>query len=487
MRALQANLSRRSRAVSAKRLFGLERKGKYEEALREISDNSLIPGFAPDISELTDSEAAELRLRFAALLGFYGHNRQITDSQQRSKDILTDVRDRFESFGEVQKVVECENYIALCYWRTGELNEAEVWIESALARSSEITDARMYAFVTRSLILLSKRRYEDNISECVQLSPMFFRFGDAFLTGSYCTNVGLSFKNAGRRDEALRYLQLARGYHGIAKHHVYLGTAENNLAQLYKTAGHLFKAHESIDAAIRSFRHVKDHTREGFALDTKALIYYSEGKFDLALKAVESAVRILRKGENAGYLAETLQTKCKIQVFLEDVSGAVETLHEAMDIARVQVGEECAAGIFNEFLAAANELADTKTDRRRQNVTVTDKLQLVLPDSLSHYDDYQGLWIKNPHLESLGLTVGSLAVIAPARIKRGDLVAVSEVATDAVSCGFYDEEFGIICLEGVNTDPQLFDADAVRVLGKIIGVCGGKDENGKMAVEPLNI
>jgi hypothetical protein len=25
------------------------------------------------------------------------------------------------------------------------------------------------------------------------------------------------------------------------------------------------------------------------------------------------------------------------------------------------------------------------------------------------------------------------------------------------------------------------------VLGKIIGVCGGKDENGKMAVEPLNI
>ena len=488
MKALHTNSSTLTRRVSAKRLFNLERQGKFETALKEISQNSLDVASIPDTSGLDDRDAAELLLRFAALAGFYGHSRQIAESQKIAKDILTDLSRQFENLGNTEKVVECENYIALCYWRTGELNEALVWAESALSRSTKVFDARMYAYVTRSLVYHSLQRYADNIRDCEHVGPMLFAFGNAFLTGSYCANIGLSFKNAGRLDDALRYLELARDYHIKSKHQIYLGSAENNLAQLYKSKGYTARAHASVDAAIRAFRQAKDRTREGCSIDTKALIYHSQGELEMSLRTSDAAIRILRKGENSAYLVECLQTKSRTQLFLNDVSGAVATLNEAMEIARVQIGEDCAGRMFDEFVAAANErsAADNVSTPTCEKLATEENLQLVLPGSLSRYSDYQGLWINNSHLELLGLTKGSLAVIVRDEIKRGDLVAITEIENDMVSCGFYDEDFGIVCLEGVNTEPQLFDSGAVRVLGKIVGVCSGRPgEDGKMIVEPL--
>ena len=465
----------------------MERRGRYETGLAEIAENWSEPAFLPNTADTSEKDAAELLLRFAALLGFCGHNRQIANSQQRAKDILTGAHGTFLKVGDMPKAAECENYLALCYWRTGELNEAAVWVESALSKAIEVSEVRLYALVTRSLVLLSQRRYAENIAECERHASLFFRFGNAFLTGSYCTNIGLSFKNARRFDEALRYLELARHYHQLSGHRVYLGTVENNLAQLYRTTRRFSRAHASIDAAIRLFKQLKDNTREGFALDTKALVYFDERRFTLGLKTVEAALKLLRRSENAVYITETLQTKFRLLLFLNDVVGAVATLHEALDIARVQIGEEAAAAIFESFRECANErAAGPEPAAMHAPATERENLQLLLPGTLSRYEEYQGLWINNSHLEGTGLKKGSLAVVVRDEIKRGDLVAVTEIETDLVSCGFYDEDFGIVCLEGLNTEPQLFDSGAIKILGKIVGVCSGsRDDNGKLIVEPL--
>jgi SOS-response transcriptional repressor LexA len=113
-------------------------------------------------------------------------------------------------------------------------------------------------------------------------------------------------------------------------------------------------------------------------------------------------------------------------------------------------------------------------------------LQLILPPSLAHYQDIQVIRIQNTHLENVGLKKGSLAVVVNEKVNRGDLTAISETETDSISCGFYDSEFGIICLDGINTEPQLFEEEKVKILGKIVGVCAS-ETGGKMTVEPINI
>ena len=117
-----------------------------------------------------------------------------------------------------------------------------------------------------------------------------------------------------------------------------------------------------------------------------------------------------------------------------------------------------------------------------------ENLELILHASISHYQEFQGIWIKNSHLEKFGLQKGSLAVVTKNNIKRGDLVAIQEIATDSVMCGFYDSDFGVVCLEIVDGEPKLFDENEIEILGKIIGVGNShKDSKGKIIVEPINL
>ena len=97
----------------------------------------------------------------------------------------------------------------------------------------------------------------------------------------------------------------------------------------------------------------------------------------------------------------------------------------------------------------------------------------MLPPAIAHFEEYEGVWINNSDLENYGLRRGSLAVVVPCKVKRGDLVAVMEKESDLVSCGFYDADFGIVCLEAGNSEPQLFSESDITILGKIVGVGDG--------------
>ena len=99
------------------------------------------------------------------------------------------------------------------------------------------------------------------------------------------------------------------------------------------------------------------------------------------------------------------------------------------------------------------------------------QLVIVLTPPLDKYDDFQGVWINNAGLESLGLEKGSLAIVVDEPLKKGDLAAILEKETGLVVCGFFDYEYGIIGIDKMQGDPQLFDEVDVKLLGKIVGVC----------------
>ncbi|MCD9186566.1 MAG: hypothetical protein LUM44_09035 [Pyrinomonadaceae bacterium] len=326
------------------------------------------------------------------------------------------------------------------------------------------------------------------------------------MNGSFYTNVAAAYEKVGNHQKTLHNLEVARYYHQKSKHKIYLGVVENNLAQLYKLEERFQQAHLASDNATKIFKQIKDRTREGFSLDTKAQIFIHEQKFEEALQVIEKALKILAKTENKGYFVETMLTKVKALVHLDEISAATMCLFEAVEIAKVHIGEETANNLIKEFENTLREKMAVKPNREenvekieeraetagKDEIVETEEtdsgiaLEFVLPPQLSHYDDIQVVQIQNRHLEAVGLKQDSLAIVVRETVNRGDLAAISERETEAVMCGFYDCDFGIVCLEGIESEPQLFDENEIEILGKIVGVCDALPTNGnKLFVQPL--
>lgn len=494
-------------AVLIDKLFRLERQGRYAEALAEAKQVWNDIDTPPNLGEFSEIEAAEIFLRLGVLIGFHGHNNQIPNAQIKSKDFISKARQIFIELNEVGKIAECENYLALAFWRTGELNEVKIWMEEAFSHNLiNSHPAKLYTHIVQSLINISSGKYEENIILIEKVEKDFNLYGDAFLNGSLCTNLGISFNELGNRKKSLHYLELARYYHQRSRHKIYLGTVENNLAQLYKLEERFQQAHLASDNATKIFKQIKDRTREGFSLDTKAQIFIHEQKFDEALHVIEKALKILAKTENKGYFVETMLTKVKALVNLDEISAATMCLFEAVEIAKVHIGEETANNLIKEFENTLREKMAVKPNRVENAKKIEERvekaenpvpvetqetdseiaLEFVLPPQLSHYDDIQVVQIQNRHLEAVGLKQDSLAIVVNEAVNRGDLAAISERETEAVMCGFYDCDFGIVCLEGIESEPQLFDENEIEILGKIVGVCDALPTNGnKLFVQPL--
>jgi tetratricopeptide (TPR) repeat protein len=474
-------------AVLLERLFSLERRGRYKEALDELSNVWEDTQILPDVDEFEPRIAAEFLLRRGSLIGFHGHNKQIQNSQENSKNLLSEARSRFLEFGDVEKIAECENYLALAYWRKGEINEADDWIEESFSRKlPDSSRTKLHSKIIKCLILLSSKKYEEIISNLRASEQYFLSFGDDCSKGDFYNNYALAQKNLGNTTEALNKFELARFYHQKSEHQIYLGTVENNLAQLYKLENKFARAHQAIDRATRAFRLINDRTREGFSFDTKAQIYLTEKNYVEALQTCDKSIEILKGGENFHYLAETYLTKSKALIYLDDFPKATFCLFEAVKIAETHIGEAAAKKLVKEYEETLQEKNSSVIDEIFSEKGET--LELILPPSLSHYTDIQAVWIRNEHLETIGLPIDSLAVVACGAVKSGELAAIAELETDAVSCGFYDSYFGVVSLQGVDSEPQIFSEQDIRVIGKIIGVCKSeRTPNGRMKVEPLNL
>jgi tetratricopeptide (TPR) repeat protein len=470
-------------------LFKLERCGRYEEALAELRHIWEDTNSFPDVTNFAPRTAAEIILRCGALIGFLGHIKQIPDSQEKSKNLLTEARKRFLDIYDVEKIAECENYLALAYTRTGEMLEADAWLEEALSHSlGEQSETWFYANLTKSVIFVSDGRYEELLAYLKPLERRFKNLGNPFFLGIFCMNLAIALRNLGKIPEALKYYEAARSFHQKSNHQIYLAIIENNLAYLYKSEGRFKEAHRAIDSGVRLFREVHDRTREGFSLDTKAQIFCDEGKYQDALKVTEKAITILRKSENVDFLVETVLSKAKILLYLENFTTAFLCLSDAVQLAKTKISDEKAKTLVKEF----EKILDEKNGRAASQTTVrkaasNDSLELVLHPTIAHYSEFQGVWIKNSNLENFGLHKGALAVVAKTELKRGDLVAINEIATGATMCGFYDSDFGLVCLEGIGDEPRFFDESEIEILGKIVGV-GKTDKNagGKVQVTPLN-
>lgn len=488
----QPNLTAKRPTALRQKLFRLERSGRYREALDELND--IWPDLQswPDLTGLDLSEGAEMKLRCGSLVGFYAHSSQ-QFGQQISRELIGSARIDFESLGLKERLAECDNYLALSYWRTGELREAQILLESSLSYDiPKTSDVRLHTYIVKFLASTPEETDIGNEKDARNLAMFklveddFLNSKDNCLKGDYFNNCGICLDNLGRKAEAMTHFEFAKYYHERSRNRTYLAIVENNLAWAYMNAGEFSRAHHSIDNATRLLRSVKDRTREGFSLDTKATLYLGEKLYPEALATINKALAILRKSENTKYQVDTLMTKAKIHLHLSDFQSAILALVDAINIARVQTGDDSIRRLIEDFEKAVNECSDSS----RESIVdePSSSFELLLPEAIDMYTDYQGVRIKNSRLESIGLERGSLAIIGTGEVGKGDLAAVLDVESGEVVCGFFDTDFGMVCLEGCDGEPLLYDESTVRVLGKIIGVCHDENQTGgKMRVEAIKL
>src|ERR1051326_3800443 len=101
-----------------------ENKGEYEDAREVLSGLWPNMGQRPRLKGLSQSTSAEVLLRAGVLTGWIGSKHQIENAHERSKNLITESLGIFEALSYRKKIAEAQTELALCYWRSGEVENA---------------------------------------------------------------------------------------------------------------------------------------------------------------------------------------------------------------------------------------------------------------------------------------------------------------------------------------------------------------------------
>lgn len=132
--------------------------------------------------------------------------------------------------------------MALCYWRTGEVNEARDLLSEALSRLTVDTELKAKAVLRLAIVDLEAVLYEKALQVLTDYAPLFQKINNQTLKGSYHVTLGNILEKLWETETRSEYLDralieyAAACYHfEEAEHRCCFANTENNLALLYYT------------------------------------------------------------------------------------------------------------------------------------------------------------------------------------------------------------------------------------------------------------
>ena len=342
------NLSVDSRAELACEVArDFENKGQYDAACKALHDYWPRIGETPKLAGLEPSSAGELLLRAGVLTSIIGSQRQIADAQETAKDLLTQSHTIFETRQNNKKIAEARTELALCYWRTNDLNEARDCLKVALSLLPIDSELKAKAILRLSIVEHEAERDHRALRILTKHGPLFARINNHTLRGSYHVTLGDRLENLAESGQHRDYIDralieyAAASYHfELAEHRLYLANVENNLGYLYFKIQRFEEAKEHLDRARRIFVTIKDTRRAAQVDETRARIFLQEGRITEAERVARSAVRVQEHGGNTTLLIEALITYGRVLARSERSRASLETFRRAIDLSE-------SAGLLN--------------------------------------------------------------------------------------------------------------------------------------------
>ena len=349
-----------------------ENKGLYEEARQALSAYWPHPGERPLVKDLLPSAAAEILLRAGVITGALGGKTQFTGAQEAAKNLISESLSIFQSLNYQQKIDEAQVELALCYWRTGEVNEARDLLQETLSRLKGDSDVRCRAIVRLAIVEYEESRLNEALGLLTTNSSLFQRIDNDTLRGSYHATFGNVLEGLWEKKQRGDYLDralieyTAASYHfEKVEHRTYLAHVQNNLGFLYFKINRCQEALDHLDYARRVLESLADVTAIAGIDETRASVLLKQGRLNEAERAARSSVNTLEKTDRHTLLAESLVTHGRSLARLGDYNASLSAFQRAIDLAQL-------TGSLNKAseaaLAAFQEIGDHLTVHETEKV-----------------------------------------------------------------------------------------------------------------------
>lgn len=335
------NLTADSRAeLRCEMAKAFEDKGEYENAREILSGLWNRIGERPKVEGLQASTTAEVLMRVGVLTGAIGSKNQITEAQDIAKDLISESLSMFDSLNYKKKIEEARTELALCYWRTGEYNEARDLLKDTLTRLAD-GELRAKGALRLAVVEREAARYIQALRILTKHAPLFEKINNQTIKGGYCATLGDVLENLWEADRQTDYLDralieyAAASYHfEKAEHKPYQANVENNLGFLYFKIDRCKEAHEHLDRARRILARLKDKITIAQVDETRARVFLKEQRNVNAERVARSAVETLAKSDRQSLLAEALITHGRALARLRRYNSALSAFRQAVDISQ---------------------------------------------------------------------------------------------------------------------------------------------------------
>lgn len=364
------NLSVNSRAeLCCDAAKTLEYKGEYEQARKVLSPYWTRIGERPNVAGLDQATAGDLLLRAGVLSGIIGSKNQLAESQEHAKNLISESLTIFQSRNYRKKIAEAQAELALCYWRTGEINEARDLLNEALARLTTHSEVKAKAVVRLAIAECDAASYTKALRVLTKHAPLFQAVNNETLKGSYHVTLGTVLRHLWEQkrgdylDRALIEYAAASYHFEQAEHRCYLANVENQLGLIYFQINRCEEAHEHLNRARRIHLRLKDPGTVAQVDETRASVFLKQERIAEAEAAARSAVRSHEKTGKHGLLAEALITHGRALARLKRYGASLSAFRRAVDLfehtANMNRAAEASLAAFQEI---GNHLAVIERD-----------------------------------------------------------------------------------------------------------------------------
>lgn len=318
----------------------LEFKGEYEKAREVLSDYWPRIGEGPNLPDLEPNTSAEVLLRVGVLTGAIGSKNQI-ESQETAKNLIQQSLTIFHSTNYRRKIAEAQTELALCYWRTGELNEARDYLKDALSYLTTQSDVKAKAIVRLGIVECEAAQYMKALRVLTQNAALFQKIKNETLKGSYHVTLGTVLRHVWEAkrgtylDRALIEYAAASYHFERAEHRCYLANVENQLGLIYFSINRCEEAHQHLDRARRIHASRRDAGTVAQVDETRACVFLKQGRFKEAEETARAAVYSQEKAGQHALLAEALITHGRALARLKRYGVALFAFRRAFNLSEL--------------------------------------------------------------------------------------------------------------------------------------------------------
>jgi len=350
----------------------LENKGDYELAQQSLSGYWSGLGERPQLERLAPGVAAELLLRAGVITGALGGKSQLTGAQEAAKNLISESLGLFQALNFDQKIEEAQVELALCYWRTGEVNEARVLLEETLSRLKGDSDVRCRAILRLAIVEYRVSRLNESLGLLTTNSSLFQKIDNDTLRGSYHVTLGNVLEGLWEKKQRSDYLDRALIEYTAASYHfekvghrTYLAHVQNNLGFLYFKINRCQEALDHLDYARRVLESLADVTAIAGVDETRSSVLLKQGRLSEAEQAARSSVQTLEQTDRHALLAESLVTHGRSLARLGDYNASLSAFQRAINLSQLTGSSNKAA---EAALAAFQEIGDNLAVRETGSV-----------------------------------------------------------------------------------------------------------------------